>query len=92
LLPTLGTFLDYAGDVRRTAAELRVHRTTLYHRLSRVEQNSGLSLRDGRDRLLLHLMLRLHRMYGAPLQPSLPTDAEERAQSATPCRMTRAPD
>jgi hypothetical protein len=90
LLPTLGTFLDYAGDVRRTAAELRVHRTTLYHRLSRVEQISGLSLRDGRDRLLLHLMLRLHRMYGAPLRLSLPTDAEERAQSATPCRMTRA--
>ena len=30
LLPTLGAFLDCAGDVRRTAAELRVHRTTLY--------------------------------------------------------------
>ncbi len=77
LLPTLGTFLDCAGDVRRTAAELRVHRTTLYHRLSRVEQISGLSLRDGRDRLLMHLTLRLHHMYGAPRRPSLTTDAEE---------------
>ena len=77
LLPTLGTFLDCAGDVRRTAAELRVHRTTLYHRLSWVEQISGLSLRDGRDRLLMHLMLRLHHMYGAPRRASLPTDAEE---------------
>src|SRR5713226_8384857 len=76
-LPTLGTFLDCAGDVRRTAAELRVNRTTLYHRLSRVEQISGLSLRDGRDRLLMHLTLRLHHMYGAPRRPSLPTDAEE---------------
>jgi hypothetical protein len=77
LLPTLGTFLDCAGDVRRTAAELRVHRTTLYHRLSRIEQISGLSLRDGRDRLLMHLVLRLHHMYGAPRRPGLPTDAEE---------------
>ena len=77
LLPTLDTFLDCAGDVQRTAAELRVHRTTLYHRLSRVEQISGLSLRDGRDRLLLHLTLRLHHLYGAPRRPGLATDAEE---------------
>ena len=77
LLPTLGTFLDCAGDVRRTATELRVHRTTLYHRLSRVEQISGLNLRDGRDRLLMHLALRLYHLYGAPRRPSLPTDAEE---------------
>ena len=76
LLPTLATFLDCAGDVRRTAAELRVHRTTLYHRLSRIEQISGLSLRDGRDRLLMHLTLRLHHMYGAPRRPGLPTDVE----------------
>ena len=75
LLPTLGTFLDCAGDVRRTATELRVHRTTLYHRLSRVEQISGLSLRDGRDRLLMHLTMRLHHMYGTPRRPGLPTDA-----------------
>jgi PucR C-terminal helix-turn-helix domain/GGDEF-like domain len=81
LLPTLGTFLDCAGDVRRTAAELRIHRTTLYHRLGRVEQISGLSLRDGRDRLLMHLMLRLHDMYGTPRRPNLPTDAEERPRN-----------
>jgi hypothetical protein len=81
LLPTLGTFLDCAGDVRRTAAELRVHRATLYHRLSRIEQLSGLKLRDGRDRLLMHLALRLHDMYGAPGRPGLATDAEERARN-----------
>jgi sugar diacid utilization regulator len=81
LLPTLGTFLDFAGDVRRTAAELRVHRTTLYYRLSRIEQISGLSLRDGRDRLLMHLALRLHQLYGVPRRPGLPTDAEERPRN-----------
>jgi DNA-binding PucR family transcriptional regulator len=74
LLPTLGTFLDCAGDVQRAAAELRVHRATLYNRLSRVEQISGLNLRDGRDRLLMHLALRLHHMYGAPQRPVLATD------------------
>lgn len=78
LLPTLGTFLDCAGDVQRTAAELRIHRATLYHRLSRIEQLSGLSLRDGRDRLLMHLALRLHDMYGAP---RLATDDGERGRN-----------
>jgi DNA-binding PucR family transcriptional regulator len=74
LLPTLEAFLDCAGDVGRTAAGLRVHRSTLYHRLSRAEQLSGLSLRDGRDRLLIHLALRLHRLYGTPPRPALPAD------------------
>jgi sugar diacid utilization regulator len=78
LLPTLGTFLDCAGDVQRAAAELRVHRATLYNRLSRVEQISGLNLRDGRDRLLTHLALRLYHMYGAPQRPGLATDDEGR--------------
>jgi hypothetical protein len=81
LLPTLGTFLDYAGDVQRTAAQLRVHRTTLYYRLNRAEQISGLSLRDGRDRLLLHLVIRLRQMYGPALRPPVPTDAEERPRN-----------
>jgi len=67
-------FLDCAGEAQRTAAQLRVHRTTLYYRLNRIEQISGLSLRDGRDRLLAHLALRLHHLYGTP---ALPTDVEE---------------
>jgi hypothetical protein len=74
LLPTLSTFLDCAGEAQRTAAQLRIHRTTLYYRLSRIEQISGLSLRDGRDRLLAHLALRFHHLYGTP---ALPTDVEE---------------
>jgi PucR C-terminal helix-turn-helix domain/GGDEF-like domain len=55
-------------------AELQVHRTTLYYRLGRIEQISGLSLRDGRDRLLAHLALRLYQLHGAP---AVPTDVEE---------------
>jgi hypothetical protein len=76
LLPTLSAFLDCAGEAQRAAAQLRVHRTTLYYRLSRIEQISGLSLRDGRDRLLAHLALRLHHLHGAP---AVSTDVEEEA-------------
>jgi hypothetical protein len=78
LLLTLSTFLDCAGEAQRTAAQLRVHRTTLHYRLSRIEQISGLSLRDGRDRLLAHLALRLHHLYGTP---ALPTSVEESARN-----------
>jgi hypothetical protein len=74
LISTLSAFLDCAGEAQRTAAQLRVHRTTLYYRLNRIEQISGLSLRDGRDRLLMHLALRLHQLYG---MPGLSTDVEE---------------
>jgi hypothetical protein len=73
LLPTLSAFLDCAGEAQRTAAQLQVHRTTLYYRLGRIEQISGLSLRDGRDRLLAHLALRLYQLHGAP---AIPTDVE----------------
>jgi hypothetical protein len=78
LLPTLSTFLDCAGEAQRTAARLRIHRTTLYHRLSRIEQISGLSLHDGRDRLLAHLALRLHDLHGAP---AVATDVEQPARN-----------
>jgi hypothetical protein len=82
-LPTLSAFLDCAGEAQRTAAQLRIHRTTLYYRLSRIEQVSGLSLRDGRDRLLAHLALRLHELHGAPSRPAgaVPTDVEEAARN-----------
>lgn len=65
LVRTLETYLDCAGDERRTARELCVRRTTLAQRLARAEQISGLSLRDGRDRLLLHLALGLRRLHGS---------------------------
>jgi PucR C-terminal helix-turn-helix domain/GGDEF-like domain len=78
LLPTLGAFLDCAGEAQRTAAQLGVHRTTLYYRLSRIEQISGLCLRDGRDRLLAHLALRLSYLHGTP---AFPTDVEEAARN-----------
>ncbi|MFC5216285.1 PucR family transcriptional regulator [Streptomyces coerulescens] len=55
---TAEVYLDCAGQAGRTAAELGIHRQTLYYRLSRVEQLTGLDLDDGEDRLLLHMALK----------------------------------
>ena len=56
---TAAAYLDHAGNVVRAAAELRIHRQTLYYRLQRIEELTGLDLADGRDRLTLHLALTL---------------------------------
>lgn len=62
LTRSLEVFLDNAGDVQRTARQVRVHRTTLYHRLQRIEQVASVDLRDGTDRLTLHLGLKLAKL------------------------------
>ncbi|AKZ58313.1 putative transcriptional regulator [Streptomyces ambofaciens ATCC 23877] len=62
LVRTAVVYLDCAGQAGRTAAELGIHRQTLYYRLSRVEQLTGLDLDDGEDRLLLHMALKAHRL------------------------------
>ncbi|MFJ6917676.1 PucR family transcriptional regulator [Streptomyces sp. NPDC101133] len=62
LARTAEVYLDCAGQAGRTAAELGVHRQTLYYRLSRVEQLTGMDLDDGEDRLLLHMALKAHRL------------------------------
>ncbi|KOT27548.1 hypothetical protein ADK41_36545 [Streptomyces caelestis] len=62
LARTAEVYLDRAGQAGRTAAELGVHRQTLYYRLSRIEQLTGLDLDDGEDRLLLHMALKAARL------------------------------
>ncbi|WP_224388326.1 CdaR family transcriptional regulator [Pseudonocardia sp. ICBG1293] len=64
LLETAETFLDLAGDVQRAAAELHIHRATLYQRLSRIEQLTGLSFANGGDRLTFHLGVKIARLAG----------------------------
>jgi hypothetical protein len=75
LLMTLECFLDLAGDVKATSAELNIHRTTLYYRLGKVEHLAGVDLGRGSDRLVLHLGLKLARL--ARLYPASPPSAEE---------------
>ncbi|MFJ7343774.1 PucR family transcriptional regulator [Streptomyces sp. NPDC101110] len=62
LARTAEVFLDCAGQAARAAAELGIHRQTLYYRLSRIEKLTGLDLDDGEDRLLLHMTLKAHRL------------------------------
>ncbi|MGW2340941.1 PucR family transcriptional regulator [Streptomyces sp. NPDC001661] len=62
LARTAEMFLDCAGQAGRTAAALGIHRQTLYYRLSRVEQLTGLDLDEGEDRLLLHMGLKASRL------------------------------
>ncbi|GAA2225637.1 helix-turn-helix domain-containing protein [Streptomyces amakusaensis] len=62
LARTAEVFLDCAGQAGRTASALGVHRQTLYYRLSRVEQLTGLDLARGEDRLLLHMALKAARL------------------------------
>lgn len=59
LLATAQAYLDHGGNVQRTAATLTVHRQTVYYRLQRIEQVSGLDLARGDQRLVLHLGLTL---------------------------------
>ena len=66
LAPTVEAYLDCGCDAQRTARELGIHRTTLYYRLERAAQVSGLDLHDGKDRLLVHLALKLCRISGFP--------------------------
>jgi PucR C-terminal helix-turn-helix domain/GGDEF-like domain len=64
LLETLEAYLDLAGNAHATAERLRLHRTTLYYRLHRVEQLAETDLKDGNERLCLHLALKLARLSG----------------------------
>ncbi|MEV7011495.1 helix-turn-helix domain-containing protein [Streptosporangium sp. NPDC051022] len=61
LAVTLETYLDSGGDAQETAKLLHLHRTSLYYRLARIEELTGRSLKDGSDRLELHLALKLAR-------------------------------
>jgi PucR C-terminal helix-turn-helix domain/GGDEF-like domain len=64
LVDTLSAYLEHAGNARTTADALFVHRSSLYHRLHRIEKVAGVDLGSGDDRLELHLGLRLLRLSG----------------------------
>ncbi|HEX5116883.1 MAG TPA: helix-turn-helix domain-containing protein [Pseudonocardiaceae bacterium] len=61
---TLETYLDLGCDAKATAERLHLHRGTLYYRLQKAERIGGIDLRDGNDRLSIHLGLKLARFTG----------------------------
>jgi hypothetical protein len=64
LVLTLETYLDVAGDAKRAAEQLNVHRASLYYRLNRIEEILSIDLKQGGDRLMVHLALRMLRLRG----------------------------
>lgn len=65
LFDTLETYLDLAGSASATSAALHLHRTTLYYRLQRIEQLASTDLKDGNERLCLHVAVKLWRLHSA---------------------------
>lgn len=61
ILRTLETYLDCGCNAQRAADQLRIHRSTLYYRLSRVGAALDTDLQDGRLRTELHLGMRAAR-------------------------------
>lgn len=57
LLRTALVYLDEAGQAARAATALSVHRQTLYYRLEKIQQLSGVDLDQGEARLQLHVGL-----------------------------------
>lgn len=64
LLRTLETYLDSGCDAKATAADLFIHRGTLYYRLKRIAEITGADITSGEDRLAIHLSLKLGRLTG----------------------------
>jgi hypothetical protein len=56
---TIRAYLDCGANAQQAAAQLHVHRTTLYWRLARVTDLLAVDLSRGDDRLRLHLALKL---------------------------------
>ncbi len=77
-ITTLETYLDLAGDAKATADRLYLHRATLYYRLNKVERLTGISLKDGEDRLAMHLGLKLSRLCGLHPAPEAATGEPSR--------------
>ena len=57
LMATARVVLDLGGDIAAAAEALRVHRTTLYYRLDRIQELTGVDLRAGVGRTDLQLAL-----------------------------------
>lgn len=60
ILDTVSAYLEFAGSAARVSEKQHLHRATVYYRIKQFEKQTGLDLRSGRDRLLIHLWFHLH--------------------------------
>lgn len=84
LVATVECFLDQAGNVKSTSECLMIHRTSLYHRLKRVEQIAGIDLSNGMDRLGLHLGIKMARLGGLIAAPPVSSPIHARRNMRPP--------
>jgi DNA-binding PucR family transcriptional regulator len=75
LLLTLETFLEADGNVAGTAQRLFTHRHTIYYRLERVRELSGLDVSSSDGREKLSLGLKAMRVLGIPTAAGPATEA-----------------
>lgn len=75
LVVTIETYLDLACNVSATAEQLHLHRGTLYYRIEKAERLAEINMRNGYDRLSVHVGLKLARLAGQPVpgQPVRPS-------------------
>jgi sugar diacid utilization regulator len=66
LTRTLRAYLDGGCNGPAASEALHIHRTTLYYRLGRISELTGLDLDDGRTRLTLHMGLTLLDLIDTP--------------------------
>jgi DNA-binding PucR family transcriptional regulator len=83
LAETVETYLDVAGNAQLAAERLNLHRTSLYYRLQRIEQLAGTDLKNGLERLALHLELKVARLTGRYV-PRHPVDRPPERPAAVP--------
>jgi hypothetical protein len=65
LMEALEGVLEHGGDIAAAAKALHLHRATLYRRIERVQEITGMDFRRGEDRLSAHLALRILRLFDA---------------------------
>jgi purine catabolism regulator len=65
LLQTLEAFFQCHGNHTQTAELLSVHRNTLFYRMNRIAEITGLDLNQPDVRLAVHLALKIHRLLAA---------------------------
>jgi PucR-like helix-turn-helix protein len=76
---TLEVYLDLGCDAKAASERLHLHRATLYYRLEKVARLTDANLRDGNDRLALHLGFKLARLAGLHPCPGWISGAGDRS-------------
>lgn len=81
---TVRSYLVHGSNAQKAAADLHIHRTTLYWRLTNVERVLGVDLSNGDDRLRLHMALLFAELVPdvAPARLPAPGSAAPRRTSA----------